>query len=542
MKKIILLVIAALFILFVNGQSLTFELVKDINPDRDSSPSNMCKFKDRVYFAANDGASGAELWVSDGTEEGTVLLKDINPGEGNSNPERFLATSDKLYFVADDGTNGAEFWVTDGTEANTYMIKDINPNGGSFPFYPVEYEGKVIFRANNGTEGDELWITDGTEDGTYMILDIREGDWGSNPAQMCIFNGKIYFHAINNEFGGEIWYTDGTADGTQMLKDINPDGWSMADGLYVYNDMLYFSADDGTHGTEIWASDGTADGTYLIKDVNEGTANSLPGNLIGNNGEVYFTAYTADYGRELWKTDGTPEGTKIVIDLNEGTADGTFVQFDICVYNGKVIYTGTNNEFGGENFVTDGTAEGTYILKDIYPGNEWSMSRAGKVAYYVHEGNLFFRAIDDLESYYQLYISDGTAEGTYMISPDGAKHSNAVGYNPDFASLDNELLFKGDYSEEGIELWKVITEPNRIDDLTEGKNMHCWLDRNNMLHVVSKTNIDTIQVYTINGSMVYLRAANSVEELVNLSGRSEKIFIVKVQSGNKTSTFKILSL
>ena len=71
-----------------------------------------------LYFWANDGVSGYELWKSDGTEAGTVRVKDINAG---ARPVRsrlpLTNVGGTLYFSADDGTSGCELWKSDGTEA-----------------------------------------------------------------------------------------------------------------------------------------------------------------------------------------------------------------------------------------------------------------------------------------------------------------------------------------------------------------------------------------------------------------------------------------
>jgi len=544
MKKITLLPIMMLLLMAtVNAQNLTFELVKDINPDGDSAPTNMYKFNNLIYFSATDGITGAELWVTDGTEDGTVLLKDINPGEGSSNPERFAPAGDLLFFIAEDGTNGQELWVTDGTTDGTVMVKDINPDGGSFPFYPVEMDGKLYFRADDGTNGTELWVSDGTEEGTYMIKNIRDGDSGSNPSYMTVYNGKIYFSAIDSN-GGELWCSDGTAEGTVMVKDINPDGWSMPTDLYVFNGKIYFSADNGTEGSELWISDGTSEGTYMLKDISEGPAGSNPGNFIGLDDYVYFRAYMPATGRELWKTDGTEEGTMIIKDLDGATTDGTVPQFDICVFNNKIVFTGITSEYGAENWVTDGTADGTHLLKDIFPGTESSMSMAGKVSYYVHNNRLYFRALNDFETYYQLYISDGTEDGTYMISPDGENHVLAVNYTPYFNSLNNKLFFRANYTEEGHELWMVSDGMSGLLDTGKagGNSVVCYLDKQDILNISSQEDIISVNVYSANGSLITTRKVNSMQGTIDLSGTSERIFIVRVQATGKNSTFKVIKL
>ena len=66
---------------------------------------------DTLYFTADDGVNGRELWKSDGTEAGTVLVKDINPGSGGSFPSSMTAVGDTLYFTANDGVNGRELWA-----------------------------------------------------------------------------------------------------------------------------------------------------------------------------------------------------------------------------------------------------------------------------------------------------------------------------------------------------------------------------------------------------------------------------------------------
>src|SRR5690606_3471192 len=125
---------------------------------------NFIEYDGKVYFSAKDIVENYELWVTDGTETGTMLFKDINVGAYASNPEDFIEYNNKLYFTADDGINGRELWVTDGTAAGTIMLKDINPSGSSSPShfansYPVEYDGKLYFDADDGTNGRELWVT-----------------------------------------------------------------------------------------------------------------------------------------------------------------------------------------------------------------------------------------------------------------------------------------------------------------------------------------------------------------------------------------------
>ncbi len=109
-------------------------MVKDSNPGSDGSfPSELTNVSGTLYFEADDGADGAELWKSNGTAAGTVMVKDINPGSSNSFPFGLTNVNGTLYFQADDGVDGVELWKSDGTAAGTVMVKDIDPGSGGFP-------------------------------------------------------------------------------------------------------------------------------------------------------------------------------------------------------------------------------------------------------------------------------------------------------------------------------------------------------------------------------------------------------------------------
>lgn len=97
--------------------------------------SSLADLGGKIVFAADDGAHGSELWISNGTAEGTTLLRDIQPGSGGSTPRNFTLLNDKLYFTATTLQYGDELWSTDGTAVGTTLVSDIRPghNLGSEP-------------------------------------------------------------------------------------------------------------------------------------------------------------------------------------------------------------------------------------------------------------------------------------------------------------------------------------------------------------------------------------------------------------------------
>jgi ELWxxDGT repeat protein len=114
-----------------------------------------------LFFRANDGTNGIELWKSNGTAAGTVLVKDINPGSASSYVAPLVNLNGMLLFAATDPTNGRELWSSNGTAAGTVLVEDINPGSGdSTPSYLANIDGMLFFSADNGDgNGRQLWLT-----------------------------------------------------------------------------------------------------------------------------------------------------------------------------------------------------------------------------------------------------------------------------------------------------------------------------------------------------------------------------------------------
>lgn len=97
--------------------------------------------------------------MSDGTLAGTVMVLDIQPGAGDSSPRYFTALNGLVYFAANDGSNGEELWQTDGTAGLTVLVDDIKPgNFSSSPELLTTSGGRLYFTAEDGVSGRELWV------------------------------------------------------------------------------------------------------------------------------------------------------------------------------------------------------------------------------------------------------------------------------------------------------------------------------------------------------------------------------------------------
>ena len=62
-----------------------------------------------------------------------MMVKDVNDGDGDVIPLQLTPVGNNMFFVADNGINGFELWKSDGTISGTAMVKDINNGSGYNP-------------------------------------------------------------------------------------------------------------------------------------------------------------------------------------------------------------------------------------------------------------------------------------------------------------------------------------------------------------------------------------------------------------------------
>ncbi|QDT75388.1 ELWxxDGT repeat protein [Lacipirellula limnantheis] len=358
---------------------------KDIRPGAESGlgsgSTGAVEMNGFLYFRANDGIHGFELWRSDGTEAGTTMVADVFPGDmngvSNVNFTPMANVGGTLYFVANDGASGNALWRTDGTAAGTNLVRTFNT---WTPRNLYNVNGTLFFGAGHDDSGLELWKSDGTEAGTVMVKDIAPGNslWHVDPPGFANIGDTIYFIANDGVTGPEIWKSDGTAEGTQLVKDIRSDGVALLSQFTVVGNTLYFYANDGVHGSELWKSDGTEAGTTLVKDIQPGASSGVGGiaNPVNVGGILYFSATDGVNGAELWRSDGTEAGTYMVRNINAvfSGAGGSDLR-SLTNVNGRLYFAANDGVHGSELWMLSpddaAMAAGDYDQNDVTDGADF---------------------------------------------------------------------------------------------------------------------------------------------------------------------------
>lgn len=401
-KRSLTLALALLLVAAIPVRGVTPPTLQqiDLRPMAESSnPGELISFAGKIFFSANDGTNGQELWRTDGapdaTHVGTELVCDIDTDAGeSSSPYNLIVYGDHLYFQATNGDS--EMYRTNG-EINGCEEMDINPTG-SGGFSEARVVGDQLwFSATNGTDGIEPYLYNDVEGG--MVYDINPtGD--SYPSGFTKFGAQVFYTANNGTDGYELWRSN--ESGTVLAADINetPGEGSNPQELFAssaYN-ILFFRAYSPTVGWELFGTDGV---DVDVFDINVGVDNSDPGQFTEINGTIYFTAFTEEAGIELWSVNDT-DGFEIVSDIYPGTSSSSPQQ--LRAIGDWLYFTALTDATGHELWRTNGTT--TEMVIELLPGS----SSAYPFGFVEHDGVVFFSANNG--STWSLYQTTGTAAST----------------------------------------------------------------------------------------------------------------------------------
>ncbi len=403
------LVVLALLATTAVAQAQPFYLVADINRtplnEEGSAPESVTIAGGIEYFAADDGLHGRELWRTDGTTSGTLLVKDIAPGEGSSYPSSMLAFGDTLVFIAQREPYWCALWRSDGTDA------------GTIPLSP------------------------------HSFCDTFFGVGAPTVPPPVVLHGTVYA-----AIGNELWRSDGTPAGTTLVRRIDGASYRGISGLSAAAGRLFFQIDDGLHGNEPWTSDGTSDGTHLLSDLSPGEDGTVvvlnpPPAFVDFQGRAYFATSPNGSDASVWSSDGTEGGTRRELDSFGQLTPPALGPSPRLVLTGAGLFAVVPLPFPPspsaapiELWFTSGTEFG--FVREFFPGRfRDDLAVAGSALYFPYRD----------ESGLHLWRSDGTPEGTRAFAQ---FEPNAVGRNPErLQGIGDELFFTAEDADHGVEAW-----------------------------------------------------------------------------------------
>jgi trimeric autotransporter adhesin len=375
-----------------DGTEMGTILVKDINSGTSTSDiKNLIVSNGLLYFDANDGVNGRELWKSDGTTVGTIIVKDINPGAGNSIDnsfqikKTFFANNGTVYFSANNGTNGFELWKSDGTEVGTVMVADINPGAGSStPDGFEKYNNNLLFSADNGVNGRELWKMSLVPEPTvyinstpilsnfagqgetkvpFYIFSLESKNVGSSLSQINlrtaggysqsdILNFKLFKNNIPNLIGA------------QQIANLSPTMGVPEVLNFVINENL-------AANTPVYfiATADISPNAYLSPTPNDLQSNAhVKSTLFTNPLNLFFVGNTPSI------VDNQPFNQSITFDQKYELTKGFFIKNPQFTIDGTASATNTSSKAyvslvqNGAVFKTVEIINGSYNLGSVYDG------------------------------------------------------------------------------------------------------------------------------------------------------------------------------
>ena len=360
------------------------------------------------YFNGAD-YHGAELWKSDGTSEGTVLVKDLNSGIFSAIIQEIVAVGSTVYFTAIfSNEDNTRLFKTDGTENGTVEINVYDSNVYLYPNYLTPSINKLYFKGYNigiqtpwislGSASSTkpllvnyeysqafsnlvsvedklfftssgLWISDGTQENTYKVFGNETVNVPLNPIRLIEFKNKVYFFSqyrdINFVMKYALFESNGTKIGTKIVKEFGQDLISTyLLFLEKTSDKLYFRPTlSYQQNFDLWTSDGTTEGTTFLKTLNAQGNVNLKFSSIGNQFYMFINQQYVAIDNILWTSNGTIDGTKQILQKQNSSIVSSIASFK-C----KLYFSLFDTNYGQELWESDGTNTGTHLTEEIIEG------------------------------------------------------------------------------------------------------------------------------------------------------------------------------
>ena len=531
-----------------NRSQATFERIfrfKD-NPRTEDFPSAYLKFPSPTggqepffLFVAETEEEGREPWTTDGTVEGTNLLKDITVGgrsffrdggvvdsvSGENNnfvvlPSSFRSTP-YAYFTSRNLIGDDGLWRTDGSPEGTILVDSaiqaehmIAMDSGKLYILQREWDPydvtnwtMTILTENVETDGVSI-----TPMGKLIGIDgsVRQGmvslQSGSRLVMVEDENKRIiaYDTSLNEfqvifEMSGN-WVT--RRNSWAVLGDNEDEIIIMSGYTYIPDteDRGMIVRTDGTPGGTRFLSTDIRPGFRVSSDVLKGSIVMVVedgGKNIDNNTCI----------GNLYKTDGTSLDFVMHLELDPASEDPTVdcppAALGLSnVKSGKQVIIYTSDTNGMKLFVTDGTVSGTYLLDHLYPG-EVIIPLYGAA---IGDDNLLLIIRSPSDYPPDVWLVDSAAGTVHVVGSLPIGITRIVRTSPPFG---NSLLFGARMNETYVELWRLDLPPALSSTPSaDPPSVSPTVDSSSASHPYGSSRIDVSKIQTILTAGVSLLAIN----------------------------------
>ena len=382
---------------FYDDERGEIERLKDINQTPNGSmhftEPNLTEYNNDLYFVADDGIHGQELWFYDKITNKTKLVVDINtieafPGcPGNSIPKGLTVVDDTLYFTANDGIRGRQLWQYDVTTNSAAKLSDFNPDGISdyniknligyngklyllkkrrngyrllcyqcddagvseqfteisdvASSFIVTFDGKLVFIQWRGNDRYALMAYD---DSDKTIVELTTPD--KFPLLFAVYQNKLFY---TSDFNRQLFFYDEDSQSVKIVLDFSDKGLFInSENMIVYGEALYFLAGNYADGDELWRYSFDTGMAIQVSDIPD--KENSGGHLSVYKNQLFFAGNDKEHGRELWLYDSTSETTRLISDVLPGIK-GAMPDFTLVYDNalwGKAIPEYNEERFAHE--------------------------------------------------------------------------------------------------------------------------------------------------------------------------------------------------
>ncbi|MCX6197778.1 MAG: T9SS type A sorting domain-containing protein [Bacteroidetes bacterium] len=422
--------------------------------------NNLTEFNNKLYFGAQSSPDNTELWMSDGTTGGTLLVKEIN-ATGSADIGNIAVAGGKLFFMATENGTDYDLWMSDGSDNGTTKIAELNQswNGALSPQNISVMGSRLLFCTQ-----DQLIITDGTTAGTDSLHAITTYAQGFG---YCELNNKAYFILPNGNGTQELWRTDGTVAGTEMVIDLTASSSNIIsiDAMLSFNHKLFLVASASGHGPDLFAFNGNATDT-LERNIIATGGSSYPTNVRFYNNAIYFIASTMTSANVF----RIAEGSSTAVELLPGA---TYSWLSNLGFANNKAYFFADGQKEIQILDLNTLARTTLVLDGLFAPNFLGTDQPGTIG---ANGKIFFQAVDSASNKQVFVESDGTLQGTQVVMPAGANTEHPFNFISGCGTLDvfdfkiwgNKVIVPANFTDAGRELW--IYEPEATTGIIQTQN------------------------------------------------------------------------